>query len=212
MALYPAVIAPWFEQRFLKINSDGVLVPNAGGFVYVYAAGTSTPIDSWTDSDGLVAQTNPIELDADGRPPDPIYLIGTGYKFAVHDSDDTPLYAVDDVEDFGRTFASSWGQLLGTPTSYTDTEVIPATERYAQIDSSGGATTVYLSPASDMTQPLTIKNMNGNTVTITPDGVDTIEGSLASFVLPAASSPTFPSVLLASDGVSSISILSSHGV
>ena len=148
--LYAAVISPWFEQRFLK--DDGT--PNAGGFVYTYAAGTTTDISVWTNSNGDgaggAAHTNPIELDADGRPPSPIYVLGTGYKFAVHDSDDVPLYTVDNVEDAGRTFSDSWGTLLGTGVTYTTGQTIAATTRLALIDSSAGATTVYLSAASDI--------------------------------------------------------------
>jgi len=210
MALYAAVIAPWVEQRFLL--ADGT--PNAGGFVYTYVAGTTTPISVWTTSDGDTgaAHTQPIELDSDGRPPSPIFVLGTGYKFVVQDSGAAVLYTVDNVEDAGRTFADTWGLLLGDGVDYTDGETILATTRLALIDSSGGATTVYLPSAVDLTQPLTVKNMGGNAVTLTTDGADTLEGALASITIPAASSPTFPSVLLASDGISDVSILGSHGM
>lgn len=214
--LYPAVISPWFEQRFLKIDANGNLVPNALGLVYTYAAGTTTPIDTWTTSDGDgiggAAHTNPIELDTDGRPPSPIFLLGTGYKFEVHDSDDTSLYTVDDVEDSGRTFADTWGNLLGTSVTYTTGQTIAVTTRLAKIDSSSGATTIYLSAAADCTQPLTVKNMGAGVVTLTVDGTDTMEGALTTFTIPAAASPTFPALLIASDGISDWSILSSHGV
>ncbi|HEX7932540.1 MAG TPA: hypothetical protein VF573_05615 [Paraburkholderia sp.] len=214
--LYTAVISPWFEQRFLKIDGNGSLVPNAGGFVYTFSAGTTTPVDTWTNSDGDgpggAAQENPIELDADGRPPSPIFLLGTGYKFAVHDSDDVLLYTIDNVEDSGLTFASQWGVLLGTGVSYTDGETIAVTTRLALIDSSGGATTIYLPASADASQPLTVKNMGTNAVTLTADGTDTLEGSLSTITIPAASSPTFPSVLIAPNQISDWTILSSHGV
>ena len=207
MALYPYVIAPWFEQRFLL--ADGT--PNAGGFVYTRVAATSTPIDVYTTANGT-AHTNPIELDSDGRPPSPIFVPGTGIKFLVHDSDDVLLYTVDLVEDAGSVFAGTWGTLLGTGVTYTTGQTIATTTRLALIDSSSGATTIYLSAAADMTQPLTVKNRGGNAVTLTADGTDTIEVTLSSITIPAASSPTFPSVTLASDGISNTTLLASHGM
>lgn len=41
--------------------------PLAGGLVYTYQAGTTVPLATYTDSTGLVAQTNPIVLDAKGE-------------------------------------------------------------------------------------------------------------------------------------------------
>lgn len=42
-------------------------VPMAGGFLYTYAAGTTTPLVTYTDSTGLIANTNPVVLDSRGR-------------------------------------------------------------------------------------------------------------------------------------------------
>ena len=58
--------------------------PLTGGKVYTYAAGTTTPLATYTTSTGAVANTNPIILDAAGRTPNEIWLIaGTLYKFIV---------------------------------------------------------------------------------------------------------------------------------
>ena len=56
-------LAPNFDQQFL--DNDGV--PLAGGFIYTYAAGTTTPLAAYTDSTGVTPQTNPIVLDGNGR-------------------------------------------------------------------------------------------------------------------------------------------------
>jgi hypothetical protein len=61
--------------------------PLTGGKVYTYAAGTTTPLATYTTSTGAVANTNPIILDAAGRTPNEIWLTaGTLYKFIVQTS------------------------------------------------------------------------------------------------------------------------------
>ena len=44
-------------------------VPLSGGKIYTYAAGTSTPLATYTSSSGVTAHTNPIVLDSSGRVP-----------------------------------------------------------------------------------------------------------------------------------------------
>jgi hypothetical protein len=68
----------------------------AGGFVYTYEAGTDTPLGTFQDLDGLVANTNPVELDASGRAT--IRLTdGVAYKFVVKDSSDNLVWTEDDI-------------------------------------------------------------------------------------------------------------------
>lgn len=62
-------------------------LPMASGNLYSYAAGTSTPLATYTTSSGSVANSNPILLGADGRPPQEIWLVsGSAYKFVLADS------------------------------------------------------------------------------------------------------------------------------
>jgi hypothetical protein len=109
-----------------------------------------------------------------------------------------------------NVFQNTWGNILteggsNVTTGYT----VLDTDRLVTVDSSGGATTINLLAAGDATQPLTVKNLGTNTVTVTPDGTDRIDG-LTSYVIAAAASPLFPTIMLASDGVSSWWILASH--
>lgn len=72
--------------------------PLAGGFLYSYTAGTSTPQDTFSDSDldPLHANTNPVELDSAGRAV--IYLSPTpAYKFILTDADLVTVWTQDDV-------------------------------------------------------------------------------------------------------------------
>jgi hypothetical protein len=58
-----------------------------GGFLYWYAATSTTPQNTYTDSTSGIANQNPIELDSAGRPPSGIYLTsGLSYKLVVKDS------------------------------------------------------------------------------------------------------------------------------
>ena len=62
-------------------------LPLAGGLIYTYQAGSSTPIATYTDSNGTASNTNPIVLGTDGRPPQEIWLLsGYSYKFVLQDA------------------------------------------------------------------------------------------------------------------------------
>lgn len=49
--------------QFLDSNGK----PLSGGLVWTYAAGTTTPLTTYTSREGDIANSNPIVLDADGR-------------------------------------------------------------------------------------------------------------------------------------------------
>lgn len=62
---------------------DGTGAPLAGGFVYMYVPGTTTPKTTWQDSNLTIANSNPITLDANGE----CLLWGSGsYQQLVTDS------------------------------------------------------------------------------------------------------------------------------
>ncbi len=199
-SLYNGALLPWILPQFLDENG----APVSLGKLWSYTAGTSDLQDTFTQSDldPSAKNTNPILLNAGGYPPQAIYLSAIGYKFTLLDANDVQIGEQDNVQDLGQIFAGTWGTLLGTGVTYGDGDVILPTTRLALIDSAAGATTVYLSPASDCTQPLTIKNMGGNAVTVTRDGTDFIDQTLTTKVIPAAASPSFPTLQLASNHIS----------
>lgn len=78
-------LAPTFGAGYQAFGSTNI--PLSGGFIYTYAAGTTTPQATYTSSSGSVANSNPIVLNADGRPPSEIWLTGgLTYKFVLYDS------------------------------------------------------------------------------------------------------------------------------
>ena len=82
------------KQQYFDSTNQRFL---AGGKLYTYAAGTTTPKATYTDSAGLVPQTNPIILNARGEPDSPIYWDGA-YKVVLKDSHDSTIYTVDNYK------------------------------------------------------------------------------------------------------------------
>ena len=74
-------------------NSGNVL---SGGKLYFYSSGTAIAKDTYSDPDGTVPNTNPVILDAAGRPSNDIYLTGS-YKLIVKDSSDAQIDEADPV-------------------------------------------------------------------------------------------------------------------
>ena len=87
----------WGAGAQLLDNSGNVL---SGGKIYTYAAGTTTPVATYTSSNGLTAWTNPVVLDAAGRVPSggEIWLTdGIIYKFVLKDSNDVLIATYDNI-------------------------------------------------------------------------------------------------------------------
>jgi hypothetical protein len=72
-------------------------VPLAGGLLYSYAAGTTTPLATYTTSSGSTANSNPIILDAAGRPPSEIWLTSVAYKLVLKTSTGVQLWVMDNI-------------------------------------------------------------------------------------------------------------------
>ena len=85
-----AVISPPPKLQFF--DAAGPLV---GGKLYTYRAGTSTPQATFTDSTGLVQNTNPIILDARGECS--VWLDSYGTKFVLRDAADALIWTQDHV-------------------------------------------------------------------------------------------------------------------
>jgi microcystin-dependent protein len=72
--------------------------PLNAGKLYTYQAGSTTPFATYTDVNGLIANTNPIILGTDGRPPSTIWLTdGFFYKFILTDSSDVTIQTYDNL-------------------------------------------------------------------------------------------------------------------
>lgn len=81
-------------------------VPLAGGKIFTYAAGTTTPQATYTSASGSTSHANPIILDAAGRVPGgEIWLTdGLQYKFVLKDANDITLATYDNVVGINSNF------------------------------------------------------------------------------------------------------------
>lgn len=102
-----AFLCPTLRQRFFDANG----VPLAGGQLFSYTAGTSTPQTTYTDQSSATPNTNPVVLDSAGYAN--VWLGSGSYKFVLEDSLGNVIWSVDNVS------ASSNGSNIGTPTVFT---------------------------------------------------------------------------------------------
>lgn len=87
------IAAMLFPPGYVFVDTNGA--PFAGGFVYFYAAGTSTPQDTFSDSALTTPNTNPIVLNASGYSATEIYGSAAGYKVVLKDSDAVQQWSFD---------------------------------------------------------------------------------------------------------------------
>jgi hypothetical protein len=87
----PAIPVPFIKAQWFDANGD----PLAGGKLYSFEAGTSTPKVTYTDAGAGTPNANPTILDAAGRAN--VWLSGGAYKLRMDDANDVVLWTVDDV-------------------------------------------------------------------------------------------------------------------
>lgn len=98
-----ASLTPSPKMQFFTASG----IPLVGGRLYTYAAGTTTPLATYTDSTGTSANTNPVILDSRGEAS--VWLANSLYKFELRDSVDALIWTSDNI---------------GNATSYTGTGAI----------------------------------------------------------------------------------------
>ena len=90
-------LLPLLKQSFTDENGN----PLAGGKLWSYTAGTTTPNGTYRDQAGLVANTNPIILDGRGECDVWIAVGGGSYKFVLTDANDVVIWTVDNITPTG---------------------------------------------------------------------------------------------------------------
>jgi len=113
------------KLQFFDANGN----PLAGGKLYTYAAGTTTPLATYTDSTGLTPNTNPIILDSRGEAN--VWLDATQYKFELTTAADALIWTVDNISNalnLSQLLASS-GSAAAPPYTFA---ADPTTGMYLQ--------------------------------------------------------------------------------
>jgi hypothetical protein len=92
-------------QQFF--DNDGV--PLAGGKLFSFEAGTTTPQTTFTSADGVTQHANPIILDSAGRVPGGQIWISAGldYKFVLETSDSVLIATWDNITGINGTGVTS---------------------------------------------------------------------------------------------------------
>lgn len=165
-----ASLLPQGKQQFFSDSG----VPLAGGSVYFYIPGTTTPKDTYQDSGATILNTNPVQLDSGGF----ALIYGSGaYRMIVKDATGATIY--DQLTADSSTTASSWA---GTATGTGNAPTVSATAFSAQdgqsvcwknaLTNTGPATVTIAGSAYTIvkdtlqgTQPLTGREMTAGNIT-----------------------------------------------
>lgn len=94
--------------QFFDNNGD----PLSGGKLFTYAAGTTTPLATYTAQTAITPHANPIILDAAGRVPGGEIWLSNGfqYKFLVKTNTDVLLATYDNILGINATYANFTSQ------------------------------------------------------------------------------------------------------
>lgn len=108
-----SILTPMPVMQFFDDNGD----PLAGGRLYTYEAGTTTPLATYTDENGFTANPNPVVLDSAGRAN--IWLSTTDlYYWELEDADGNQIWTADNIGTVSGTADVSG------PASSTDNAVV----------------------------------------------------------------------------------------
>ena len=148
-----ASLTPTPKQQIF--GSDGA--PLVGGKIYTYAAGTTTPLATYTDAGAGTANTNPIILNSLGQAN--IWLSTASYKFSVYTSADVLLYTVDNIS--ASLDSSALASALSSPTPIGNTA--PNTGAFTTLTATTGTiTTLGATTGTITTINATTANITGN--------------------------------------------------
>lgn len=129
-------VCPFPYHAFYDNNGD----PLSGGLLYCYAAGTSTPQDTYSSADSVtpVANANPIVLDTNGRAK--IFLAALSYKFELKTSLGVLVWTLDNVQ------ATSIAAANATDISLCNGRITLTSATPVTTADVTAATTVYFTP------------------------------------------------------------------
>lgn len=164
-------LAPILTQLF---DDYGAVL--AGGFIYTYEAGTTTPLVTYTDLAGAVPNANPVELDASGRATVRV-TDGVAYKFIVKDADGATVETIDNII-VGEAAGTSDNVYLvhltyaGTPGAQAFMGGAAITHAFTfPVDFDGANGSVQTNPSGDYIITVKKNGVDCGTITIGADGV-----------------------------------------
>ena len=117
------ILSPLAGAGWQFFDNSGV--PLNGGLLYTYAAGTTTPQTTYSDSTGATPNANPIVLDSAGRVAGEVWLTtGLNYKFVLKTSTGTTLWTNDNIAGVPASSITSL-RINGSTSGYVDLVAVP---------------------------------------------------------------------------------------
>ena len=147
-----AVLAPQPKAQFFDASGS----PLVGGKVYTYAAGTTTPLQTYTSESAVTPNTNPVILDSRGEC-DLWFSPASSYKVVLKSATDTLQWTVDNISTYGTLASQNSNNVAitgGTITGVTLTVNVVG-------DVSGNAGTVTNGVYLNAVQTVTNKTLTG---------------------------------------------------
>jgi hypothetical protein len=146
-----AVIATPPKLQFFDNNGN----PLVGGKLYSYAAGTVTPLATYTDAGGGTPNANPVILNSRGEAS--VWLGTASYKFKLTTSTDVDIWTVDNIAAISSTVS-----VFGTGVAATDDAAIQAAINLAPVNGVIDLFGTFASSAAKVLKPqLMIRNGGG---------------------------------------------------
>lgn len=107
---------PWGPKpQFVDANG----APMSSGTLQFYAAGSTTPLNTYTDSTGGTPNSNPITLNTRGETPNEVWLTGgQAYKMVLKDSSGATVWTVDNIAGVNDTTGSQSEWITGPSPTY----------------------------------------------------------------------------------------------
>jgi hypothetical protein len=137
-------------QTFFDANGN----PLSGGKIYAYANGTSSLLNTYSNSALSSANTNPIVLNSAGKPPQNIYLTAATYRLELYTSADVLVAQAADV--VGQlpsinpaTDANKAVVVNSGGTGYTTAAVALGTASYITVDAEASLPNSYQAVSTD---------------------------------------------------------------
>lgn len=156
-------------QQVFDVNGH----PGAGHTLTFYESGTSTPLDTYTDDDLAIPNTNPVVADSAGRFGN-IFLKDQDYKVVWKTKAGVTVSTADPV----RAAEPTSTAVINVTTTYVVTS--EDNGKLIEADATAGAFTITLPPAAEAGDGFTIHvkktDSSDNAVTVDADGSETIDG------------------------------------
>jgi len=152
------VLAPQPKAQFFDANGS----PLVGGKVFTYAAGTTTPLETYTDASGATPNTNPVILDSRGEC-NLWFSNATSYKVVLKSATDALQWTVDNIATYGSLASQNSNNVAITGGTITGVDLTVNVIG----DVSGNAGTVTNGVYLNATQTVTNKTLTGLATTST---------------------------------------------